>query len=73
MTELFTRKNRWTQMLPKRMAKKPMSAYRSNGDRLAAEKMTSESTSMTVVSSLKMSSFSSSGSSEGLKVVRNAT
>ena len=88
LTEDLTRKKRWTKILPKSKAKKPMSASRSKDSRfaaekmtsedegdliIAAEKMTSESTSTTVVISLKMSSWRKSGSSVGLYVARYQT
>ena len=73
LTEDLTRKKRWTKILPNSKAKKPMSASRSKDSRFAAEKMTSESTSTTVVISLKMSSWRKSGSSVGLYVARYQT
>ena len=69
-TELLIKKNMCTHRLPNRQAKKKLSASRSKRYGLAAEKISSVSTRITVVNSLKISSFNRSYSSDGRNVAR---
>ena len=70
ITVLLTKKKRCTAKLLKRTSRKSISAYRSNFDKFAAENTVSRSTRQTVVISLKISSFSPSKFSEGLKLAK---